>query len=121
DAQASAWLARNVDLAPFGSRIEAVRARVGEHTLDGLLAESGPFDTLVADPPRTGIDGFASLLEVLSVRRVVLVSCDPATGARALRAALERGYTLRWLTPIDAFPRTSHVEWVAALEREVTT
>ncbi len=121
DAQASDWLARNVDLSPFGARIDAQRARVGENTLDAMLADSGPFDVLVADPPRTGIDGFGSILDVLSVRRLVLVSCDPATGARDLRAALERGYALRWLTPIDAFPRTSHVEWVAALDHEVTT
>lgn len=118
DARAYDWLARNVDLAPFGARIEAHRARVGEHTLDALLAGSGPFDTLVADPPRTGIDGFSSLLEVMRPPRVVLVSCDPATGARDLRAAFVHGYTLRWLAPIDAFPRTSHVEWVARLELE---
>lgn len=117
DAQASDWLLRNVDLAPFSSRIEAHRARVGEHTLDALLAESGPFDCLVADPPRTGIDGFSSILEVMSVRRLVLVSCDPATGARDLKVALAHGYELLSLVPIDAFPRTSHVEWVATLER----
>lgn len=117
DARAAAWLARNVDAALFSSRIEAQRARVGEHTLDALLTESGPFDVLVADPPRTGIDGFASLLEVMRPARVVLVSCDPATGARDLRVALDKGYALQWLAPIDAFPRTSHVEWVTALER----
>lgn len=118
DGQASDWLARNVERAPFSSRIEAHEARVGEHTLDAMLVESGPFDVLVADPPRTGIDGFRSLLEVLSVQRLVLVSCDPATGARDLKVALDRGYSLSWLAPIDAFPRTSHVEWVAALDLE---
>src|SRR5690606_18328701 len=107
DARAYEWLARNVDIAPFGSRIEARHERVGEHTLDELLAGSGPFDTLVADPPRTGIDGLASLLEIMRPLRLVLVSCDPATGARDLKAALAHDYALRWLTPIDAFPRTS--------------
>jgi 23S rRNA (uracil1939-C5)-methyltransferase len=51
----------------------------------------------------------------MRVRRLVMVSCDPATGARDLRAAVDAGFRLTHLVPIDAFPRTHHVEWVATL------
>ena len=70
---------------------------------------------LVADPPRTGIPGFAGILSKATPERVVLVSCDVATGARDIAVAVAAGYRLARLVPIDAFPRTSHVEWVATL------
>jgi 23S rRNA (uracil1939-C5)-methyltransferase len=53
----------------------------------------------------------------MRARRVVMVSCDPATGARDLRAVVEAGFRLDRLVPIDAFPRTHHLEWVATLSR----
>lgn len=117
DAEASRWLVRNAEQAPFRERIDATRRRVGEHSLDALAVEGRSFDALVADPPRTGIEGLSSILTVFAVPTLVMVSCDLATGARDLRIALDHGYELSWLAPIDAFPRTSHVEWVARLER----
>lgn len=93
------------------------RAGVRQAFIDGTLAASGPFDALVADPPRTGIPGFAELLGRVNAPVLVLVSCDTATGARDLAIAIERGWFLDTLVPIDAFPRTSHVEWVARLAR----
>ncbi|MFZ9887348.1 MAG: class I SAM-dependent RNA methyltransferase [Myxococcota bacterium] len=120
DAEASRWLLRNAEHAPFRERIEAMCHRVGEHTLDALAVEGRHFDVLVADPPRTGIEGLGSILSVFAVPTLVLVSCDLATGSRDLRIALDHGYELSWLAPIDAFPRTSHVEWVARLERLAT-
>lgn len=75
---------------------------------------------VVADPPRTGIPDAARLLRRLhdaDVDAVVMVSCDPATGARDLRAAVDAGFVLRRVVPIDAFPGTHHVEWVASLQR----
>ena len=91
--------------------------------IDGALAfDAGPEAprVVVADPPRTGIPGAARLLQRLhegGVDVVVMVSCDPATGARDLRAAVDAGFVLRRVVPIDAFPGTHHVEWVAALQR----
>jgi tRNA/tmRNA/rRNA uracil-C5-methylase (TrmA/RlmC/RlmD family) len=77
-------------------------------------------DVVVIDPPRTGlVDGGAllSALAAMRPRRLVMVSCDPATGARDLRAAVEAGFQLERVVPIDAFPRTHHLEWVATLSR----
>ena len=78
-------------------------------------------DVVVIDPPRTGIVGARAMLAALAkrtpTRRLVMVSCDPATGARDLRAAVDAGFKLTALTPIDAFPQTHHLEWVASLSR----
>lgn len=104
------YLEQNV--ASFGSQ-----ARVQRTFIDGTLALPADFDALVADPPRTGIPGFAALLERTKAPVLVLVSCDPATGARDLAIAVRLGWCLDSLVPIDAFPRTSHVEWVARLTR----
>jgi len=49
--------------------------------------------------------------------RVVLVSCDPAAGARDLRALTEAGYTLESSQAWDLFPHTHHVEMVCTLTR----
>ena len=49
--------------------------------------------------------------------RVVLVSCDPAAGARDLRALTEAGYEFESLQAWDLFPHTHHVEMVSVLSR----
>lgn len=74
-------------------------------------------DVLIADPPRRGIDNIAAIVERLSPARIVMVSCDVATGARDIRRVLDLGYHFDGLWPMDAFPRTSHIEWVARLSR----
>jgi 23S rRNA (uracil1939-C5)-methyltransferase len=88
-----------------------------QRMIDERLPLPSRVDVLVADPPRAGVPGLASILERCRTERLVLVACDPATGARDLATALGRGFALSWLQPIDAFPRTTHVEWVAALAR----
>ncbi|HEY1101323.1 MAG TPA: RsmD family RNA methyltransferase [Myxococcota bacterium] len=81
----------------------------------------GRTGVVVVDPPRTGIVGARAMFQALATQtkttRLVMVSCDPATGARDLRAAVDAGFTLTSVTPIDAFPRTHHLEWVAVLAR----
>jgi len=76
-------------------------------------------DVAVIDPPRKGCaPGLLDTLSRLAPRRLVYVSCDPATLARDLKALTQRGYTPLRVTPVDMFPRTPHVECVAALSRE---
>lgn len=73
-------------------------------------------DVVVLDPPRDGCDG-ETLREVaaLGARRIVYVSCNPATQARDCRGLAAFGYTLCRLQPLDMFPQTAHIEVVALL------
>ncbi len=49
--------------------------------------------------------------------RVVLVSCDAAAFARDVMLLEQGGFTLTWVTPVDLFPHTPHVECVSVLDR----
>ena len=73
-------------------------------------------DVVVVDPPRKGLN--ADTIEALSrmaPRRIVYVSCDPATLARDVALLKQRGYTLQSAAAADLFPRCAHVETVACL------
>jgi len=75
------------------------------------------FDTVVVDPPRTGMSREA-LDGVLAVhaRQIVYVSCDVATLARDARRLVDAGYTIARADAFDLFPNTPHVETVVVLE-----
>ena len=78
-------------------------------------------DTLVLDPPRTGMSKEAmSGILGLKVPRVVYVSCDPPTLARDVKRFAEVGYRLGHIEAFDLFPNTSHVETLAVLTRTQT-
>ncbi len=78
---------------------------------------AGRIGTIVLDPPRSGISP-KSLRKVirLQAKRLVYVSCNPATQARDLIALREAGYVLKRFKLVDQFPHTAHVEAVALLE-----
>ncbi len=84
-----------------------------------LAAEGLRPDVIVIDPPRKGCDT-PTLEALLSMapRRIVMVSCNPATAARDAKHLAEHGYTLTKIQPGDFFPRTKHVECVCLLEQE---
>ena len=76
-------------------------------------------DVVVVDPPRKGLN--ADTIEALdrfSPRRIVYVSCDPATLARDVALLKERGYAVKNAMAADLFPRTVHVESIVCLIRE---
>ncbi|MEO5365111.1 MAG: methyltransferase domain-containing protein [Magnetococcus sp. WYHC-3] len=74
-------------------------------------------DVVVLDPPRSGAEIVAARLARSTARRVVYVSCDPATLARDARILADGGWTLGRVLPLDLFPQTHHVETLALLER----
>ena len=73
----------------------------------------------MVDPPRKGCDE-ALLKTILEQRpkRIVYVSCNPATLARDLRILEDGGYKTQEVQPVDMFPHTAHVECCALLERK---
>jgi len=75
------------------------------------------YDSMLVDPPRTGALEVIEALSLKTVRRLVYVSCNPATLARD--AAIlddKKGFKLSCLGLIDMFPHTSHVETVGLFE-----
>ncbi len=96
------------------SNVEWITARVE----DVLPGHNPSPDVVIIDPPRRGLQ-----LEVIdaliasSARRVIYVSCDPATLARDLRRLVDGGFALVEVQSIDMFPHTQHIECVATLDR----
>ena len=77
-------------------------------------------DVIVVDPPRKGLN--ADAIEALcrfDPKRIVYVSCDPATLARDVALLQDRGYRIMSATAADLFPRCAHVETVVCLCRQI--
>lgn len=83
---------------------------------DGFIAEHGHPDVIITDPPRAGMhaDVVQTILRA-APKRIVYVSCNPATQARDL-ADLDAYYKVVQVQPVDMFPHTPHVENVVLLE-----
>lgn len=83
---------------------------------DEFIAGHGRPDVIITDPPRAGMhpDVVETILRA-KPRRIVYVSCNPATQARDLQL-LDRLYKVAAVQPVDMFPHTPHVENVVALE-----
>jgi len=90
-----------------------------EEVIPGLINKGIRADVVVVDPPRKGCE--KSLLEEIakmSPKRIVYVSCDPATLARDLGILKGLGYEAKKVQPVDMFPQTSHVETVVLMSRD---
>ncbi|MCR5685384.1 MAG: 23S rRNA (uracil(1939)-C(5))-methyltransferase RlmD [Lachnospiraceae bacterium] len=75
-------------------------------------------DIVIVDPPRKGCD--AALIDCIgkmTPKKVVYVSCDPATLARDIKLFRDYGYEPVKIRPVDMFPQTGHVETVCLLGR----
>ena len=86
------------------------------------LAERGEHpDVITVDPPRKGCDQRTlDAIVKMSSKRIVMISCNPATAARDVKYLAENGYKPERACPADMFPRTAHVETVVLLSRELT-
>ncbi|MCW1928358.1 23S rRNA (uracil(1939)-C(5))-methyltransferase RlmD [Bhargavaea beijingensis] len=92
-------------------------AGAAEDVIPRWYKEGKRFDVLVVDPPRKGCDEHL-LRTILDYRpkRLVYVSCNPATLARDLRILEDGGYKTKEVQPVDMFPQSSHVEAVTWME-----
>lgn len=100
-----------------GPGAPAVRRHTGR--VEERLPSLPPAGLVISNPPRAGMAPEATAaLAARPARRLVYVSCDPATLARdlALLAGAAGPYRVRWVQPFDLFPQTAHVESVALLE-----
>ena len=83
-----------------------------------LAAEGLHPDIVMLDPPRKGCDeATLSAVVRMAPRRVVYVSCNPATAARDAAWLEQNGYHAEKVQPVDLFPRTKHCECVIALSK----
>ncbi|MBF3195893.1 23S rRNA (uracil(1939)-C(5))-methyltransferase RlmD, partial [Pseudomonas aeruginosa] len=78
-------------------------------------AEQG-FTAVLLDPPRDGAFEAVREMSSLGARRVVYVSCNPATLARDAGEMARQGYRLKRAGILDMFPQTAHVEAMALFE-----
>jgi len=77
-----------------------------------------PWDKLLLDPPRAGADQLLAYLPHTATRRIVYVSCHPASLARDAGILVnQHGFTLQSAGVMDMFPHTAHVESIALFER----
>ena len=83
---------------------------------DDFIAEHGRPDVIITDPPRAGMhEDVVNVILHAEPKRIVYVSCNPATQARDLQL-LDAKYKVTKVQPVDMFPHTQHVENVVRLE-----
>ena len=86
---------------------------------DAFVRKYGRPDVIITDPPRAGMhEDVVNVILNAAPKRIVYVSCNPATQARDL-ALLDAKYKVAKVQPVDMFPHTQHVENVVALELRI--
>ncbi|NTW82203.1 MAG: 23S rRNA (uracil(1939)-C(5))-methyltransferase RlmD [Chlorobiaceae bacterium] len=95
----------NVDLMNFHSMIDTL----GEYEMPSVI---------ITDPPRAGMHPKAlGTMMQFGARRIIYVSCNPASLARDGKDICSYGYTLNSVQPVDMFPHTNHIESIACFEK----
>lgn len=84
-----------------------------EKALLDLNSQCGPFDKIVLDPPRTGALTVVKHIAQFAAKRIVYISCNPATLARDAGELVQQGYRLTTVGVMDMFPHTQHIECMA--------
>ena len=106
------------------NQVENVEFIVGDavEVMPNMLQKGIRPDVIVVDPPRAGceqtvLDAFIEM----QPKRIVYVSCNPASLARDLAYLSNHDYITREIQPVDMFPQTFHIETVTLLQRKETT
>lgn len=99
-----------LDCAMSGDRADAEDMQDGRHP-----------DVVVVDPPRKGCDStLLDTIEQMQPKRLVYVSCDPATLARDIAILVQKGFVLEKVGVVDQFGHSGHIECVTLLQRKNT-
>jgi len=98
-------------------------AGAAEEVLPGKYAEEKiKADVIVVDPPRKGCDqSFLDTILSIAPKKIVYVSCDPATLARDLKYLCGKGYELKRVRPVDQFCHSVHAECMFTLKPKKRT
>lgn len=108
---------RLMDRLGLSDRVTVVTADAAEHMRSSFGRERA--DAVLVDPPRKGCSPEVIDAVVASgCRRLVYISCNPATLSRDIALLMKGGFGLVRLTPFDMFPETMNLETLAVLERE---
>ena len=112
DSSAKALRSLRFNAERAGRRVRVVQANVEEF----LPSVTASVDFVIADPPRSGL-GPRVTAELARIKpsSLVIVSCDPATLARDLRALMAGDLQIESITLVDLFPQTFHLESVVRL------
>lgn len=76
-------------------------------------------DIVIIDPPRAGLtkEVINQLVNISNLKKIIYVSCDPATLARDVKLFIENGFKIKETNLIDMFPNTYHIESIIVIER----
>ncbi|MCT4433200.1 23S rRNA (uracil(1939)-C(5))-methyltransferase RlmD [Lactococcus cremoris] len=103
------------------NELENTHYEVGtaEKIMPKWLDEGIKPDVIFVDPPRKGLDEtFIKSATATNPRRIVYISCNPATFARDVVRFENEGYILDKVQPVDLFPQTHHIELVARFNKK---
>ena len=87
-----------------------------------MLLEKGVFpDVVTLDPPRKGLaPAVLEAVAQMAPRKIVYISCDPATLARDVALLKCGGYQLAYVKAVDLFPRCAHVETIVLIQKKTS-
>ncbi|MCY3831787.1 MAG: hypothetical protein OXG85_02150 [Chloroflexi bacterium] len=106
----------DVNLSEFDN-IDVVEGAV-ETVLADMVEDDARYDVALVDPPAAGLsEEVVRLLSLVTARRIVYVSSDPASLARDSRRLMDAGFQLREIQPLDLAPQTYYISAVARFER----
>lgn len=87
--------------------------------MNQMAAKKQSVDVVFLDPPRSGsTEEFMNSMILLNPKKVVYISCNPATLERDLAYLVKRGYEVKKAIPVDMFPGTEHTEVVVLLQHQ---
>lgn len=89
-----------------------------EEGIRDVVRRGERFDLVLLDPPRQGCAEVIPHLVESNIKKIIYISCDPATLARDLKKLMAASYTLRKVRMVDMFPQTHHMETISLLERD---
>lgn len=118
ESYAPAATAAQQNAALNGRPDAAYHIGLAEEILPGLASAGSRPDAAVLDPPRAGCDPAAlAALAQLGPKRIVYISCAPATLARDSKILAAQGYRIMAAQPVDMFCQTGHVETVVLMSK----